>query len=736
MKNEELIYRAIANRGGYATVPELASILSSTPAAVQKNRERGKYTKVRQLTGNGSGRGGKVWQIHISDPHIPDNIKLQYYDFICSLKSSELSTAPGGGAEALSSFPGPSALSFCTVRDRNELAGSARVSVSREVNFDSSPDTSIKRGQCPISGPATFSQLLNEGIEIDIYSSAPEWARKKADKYLQILKASDGMKGGELRDFVSTWNHKHRDFKTSYESVLVARKDYAEQGIAGLLARYGKTSGRTSIKDAWFEYFKSVYLKEGAPSLYSCWINTFGYMRINEPDSEINGFPSPASFLRRLEREIPKDSIYLSRHGREAWNRKYGNFIDRDYSNLKPGECIVGDHAQVDVAVMLPNGKICFPWVTTWRDLKSGKWLGWLFHHEPPNSDHVFQSFYYAVKEWGLPSDIYIDNGRDYRCRDFAGGRKFYKLSLDEIKTTSMVSLLGITPHFSLPRCAQSKTIERDFLKNKEWFSKHMQGYRGGHIKERPERLKLEIKSGHLLTWDEYEQLMDSFIVNVLNKTPSQGKVLHGRSPDEMWEIEHRETKRVSLDALRLFCARTSKSLTIGRNGVLDGEIGFRYWAEWMAGLKGTKVYLRRDVKSYQEAWVFRAQDDEYLGKAYIAETVPALCRTDIEKAKLKDLMARKKQAEKITKTFIEIKDVPSPSEIVTHMAAGVQAVNKLRGYEPREREEVKTTEISNTALDKAIQREQEMLKEGTYDLSMIQPREHKKKIRVFECEK
>ncbi len=583
--------------------------------------------------------------------------------------------------------------------------------------------------------------LVEEDVEAELYARAPEWARRKADKYLMILKATEGLKGEELMSFINEWNQKHPDFKTSYQRVMDARKRYKEQGIAGLLAQYGKRAGKTKIKDEWFEYFKACYLKEGAPSLKSCWLRTLGYAKGQDSSIEVEGFPSAMTFLRRLEREVPEDAIYLARYGREAWNRRYNNYIERDYSIIKAGECWVSDHAQVDVAVINPKtGKPAFPWITAWQDFKTGKWLGWVHHIEAPNSDHVFQSFYDAASKHGLPEDVYIDNGKDYRCRDFAGGRRHHKVKVSQSdKRVSTLMLLKVTPHFSLPYNAQAKTIERDFLKNKEWFSRHMAGYRGGHTKERPEVLKEEIKTGKILQWDEYTRLMDEFILNVLNKMPSQGR-LKGRCPDEVWQEEVTEIRKVSKDALKLFCMRSSKELTIGRNGIYDSEFGVRYWAEWMAGMKGEKVYIRRDIKAYQEAWVFRAKDDEYLGKAVIGEFVaPALAKTEVEKQALKEVIAKKKQAQKVIKAYAQSKEAVDVSQAITHMAAGVEEINRLRGYAPKEREEreeVKIVRLLNTEMDKVVMKDREMQKEGVYDLSAIQPPDRKRpKIALFECD-
>lgn len=584
----------------------------------------------------------------------------------------------------------------------------------------------------------------DKSLELELYSRAPEYNRRKADKYLQILKVSAGLKGSALQNFISQWNVMNPEFQTSYPRIMEIRKIYAEQGISGLLGQYGKKAGASVVQDEWFETFKKYFLKEGAPSLQTCWIITLGETKQKDSSIDIGNFPAAISFQRKLKRDIPESAIYFARYGEEAWNRKYACFIERDYESVTPGECFVSDHAQVDVAVSLPNGKYCFPWVTAWRDFKTSKWLGWLIHPEPPNSDHIFQSFHYAVNDFGLPSYIYVDNGKDYRSRDFAGGRsRSHKLVVDKTKTTAMLGLLGITPIFAIPRNAQAKTIERDFLKNKEWFSKHLKGYRGGNVVERPESLQREIKEGDIIPWQTFRDAMDEYIKDILNEMPSEGKILKGRSPNEAWNAEASERRFVSKEALKLFCMRTSRPVSIMRNGILDSELGVRYWAEWMSGMKGkdTKVYLRRDIKSYQEAWVFRAEDDEYLGRASIGETVAAIVKTDVEKKQLREAMARKKHDKKITKAYAEVKDRPGITEILTSMKTGVQAIkegrNRIAGVADAGKKPMKVYRLNNTGMDEVIRKDARMLKEGTYDLGVMMPPEpvKKRKIALFECD-
>ena len=584
------------------------------------------------------------------------------------------------------------------------------------IKFESLPLTIQKR-------------ILKEDINFTTsYSEAPEWAKSQADKYLSIIKDAENLRGKELKTFIETWNKDNPDSITSYPSVIKMRRRYYSKGLDGLLAQYGNNSGRSLVKNRYYNYFKELYLKEGAPSLRSCWEIKRGFA-IREDGIDKTTFPSHTSFKRRLEKELPEQSIYLARYGESAWNRKFGNYIDRDYSSVICGEVWVSDHAQIDVACLTQDGNVVFPWVTAWRDYKSGKWLGWILQSGNPNSDHIFQSFYYAVNEFGLPKDVIIDNGKDYRSKDFAGGRQF-KVETNQKKTRTMLAELGIEVHFALPYNAQTKPIERDFLKIKELLSKHCVGYRGGNVVERPEKLAKEIKAGKIIPFNEFKEVFDDFVINILNKRPSQGKTLKGLSPDQLFNQEFNEKIRVSNDALKLFCMRTSKNYTIVRNGIKDNELGITYWADWMVSKTRLKVYLRRDIQNYKEAWVFNAENNEFLGKATAVKAVAALHADEISKEAFKEAMAIKKRSLKIAKSYIKQTREISIEEKCANYKAAYASVEKQ--VKP------KVSLIANTKMDKVIQKSKEMESFGKYDLSMFidETKQEEKPLYLYETDK
>ncbi len=585
-----------------------------------------------------------------------------------------------------------------------------------------------------ISSTSIPENLLNlyftkKTAEFETYGDVPQWSKAQAEKYLTIISACSGLRGQKLKDYINAWNRVNPDFKTSYSRFMYMKKRYLSYGFNGLLAQYGHKNCRVQIPDIYYQYFKNIYLVEGAPSLQSCWEQTFGFARKNE-DVNKETFPSGITFKRKLKEEMPEQSIYLARYGYAAWNTRYGNFIDRDYDNIICGKVWVSDHAQIDVACLSPEGDVIFPWVTAWRDYKSGKWLGWLLQYGHPNSDHIFQTFYYAAKGYGLPDSVIIDNGKDYRSKDFAGGRSVMSVDKTQVKTRSMLAELDVRVHFALPYNAQTKPIERDFLKIKELLSKHSVGYRGGNVVERPEKLLGEIKAGKIMPFEKFKTIFDDFIVNILNKRPSTGKNLQGMSPDELFNREFTEKRVASNDALKLFCMRTSRTFTIGRNGIKDNQLGITYWSDWMISKTSLKVYLRRDIENYKEAWVFRADNDEFVGKTTAVRAVAALYANEVSKEEFKEAMANKKRNYKIAKAYIkQIKQIPLEEQCENYKAAYASVEKEAKP---------KITKFANTNMDKVIRKNKEMEAFGQYDLSIFLNEEKKeeKPLYLYETDK
>lgn len=577
---------------------------------------------------------------------------------------------------------------------------------------------------------ATENFATNPDFQTATYEESPDYSRRKAEKYMIILNATEGMYGSELKDWLAVWNEKNPDRQASYPMILRMRKQYAEGGVAALLGQWGRRKGSTKIEESWFETFKSLYLRESRPSLASCWAMTLGSAIQHTPNLNTKDFPCQTSFYRLLTDRIPEDVIYCARYGKSAWYRKHAFFADRDYSGIAAGEVWVSDHAQIDVLVR-DGDKHKAPWLTAWRDAKSGKFLGWNLHLEAPCSDHIFEAFYIAAVNYGLPKHVLIDNGKDYRCRDFAGGRSFdkkIKAECNEIVATPMLKNLGVEPHFAQAYNAQTKPIERDFLKFKTWFAKRFPGYRGGDVVERPEGLQAKVRSGELMEFAELKELLATFIDEIFNNMPSQGKVLKGRTPNQLWAEEFKVKREVRRDALKLFCMRSSEIVTIRRNGIYDSKYEVTYEADWMPGMRGTKVSWRRPPTEMQMIWVFDAATNAYIGDAYLKATVPFFAETVVEKEKLQEQMAQKRRDERRVKEELKKIQEIEPAVQLQWLKTGTDARHNTAV--PVQQNPV--VQIVNSNMDQAVIQRKQIEDRENYGLQGLTPAKTRKPTPIF----
>lgn len=609
------------------------------------------------------------------------------------------------------------------------------------------------------------------------FAEAPEYNRQLAEKWTVIFEATKGLKGKALAAFIAKWNAANPSLKVTERSVRRKRAEFEKHGAVALLGKYGATARMThafsssrvdeelkaqqdKILEGCFDVFKRTYLTEGGPSIHECWRVAFGYwMRQGGGGPELfdgRRFPGEATFVRRLRNEASEGAIYHAREGYEKWNRKYGRFVDRTYDDIAPGEVLVLDHAQLDVAVLEPaifilagfdeasirraldSKKPCFPWISAASDLRTGKMTGWCLHTEAPNSDHVGLSLKHSISRHGVPRLIYIDNGKDYQSMDISGGSpRKARFQLDEAKTRSLVGSLGIEVKFALPFNPQAKSIERNFLRIKNSFSRFCIGYRGGNVVERPEKLQGEIDRLQIMRWPEFVEVFEKFLVDVLDNQPVAGKHLHGRSPSQAWAEFSKDARYIPAmipneSALALYTMRVSRSKRIARNGFYDPQLEMHYWCEEMAAHKGRKVFLRRDPRKWQTAFVFDDATGGFLWTAELVNPVPAIAETDLDRERVRDAIRAKNADAKRARKAGYGGARMSTSEIIELQAAANAALAPM----PDQTEPVRMIRAAGMGED-VLSAVADARREGKCDLGLIAPDvpAPKKKYVLFESD-
>ncbi len=489
--------------------------------------------------------------------------------------------------------------------------------------------------------------LLNQPQE-NIFETYPESSREEAHKKLQIieqwrtfLRRNEGKKVELTDKFVELWNASNKQDNLSRPTLYRWDKAYRENGLPGLCPEWGSRKGITKMDDDAWEFFKYIFLDQSRKTIARCY--DLLEMKAGEMGWTI---PSLRQVQRLVKQRIPEPVLIFYREGVKAYTDSCEPYIMRDYDSIVPNQLWVSDHNQLDLAVRGPNGKPAFPWATVWMDARSRKMVGWLLSFGP-NQDTILASFRRGVLKYGVPKEILIDNGKDYRSKAFAGGRESgVRVEVNEPQVKGLISHFDIVPHFAIPYNAKSKHIERSFRTIREWFSSWFKSYRGANIMERPERLNKILKNpDKLMTIEELAELYEEFIENIYNCHEHEGAGMDGKSPDEIYYSKLQTKRTTSEDSLKLLMMKTTEARVVQRNGIRLFDHWF--WNEEISMLQGQKVYARYDQEELGKIYVFDL-NDRFLCQAENKELVVwGATQEDYRKAN-----SEKKRVKSLTKSY------------------------------------------------------------------------------------
>ena len=85
-------------------------------------------------------------------------------------------------------------------------------------------------------------------------------------------------------------------------------------------------------------------------------------------------------------------------------------YVQRDYGSIDSNEWWTSDYHTLDMMVRDDRtGEVFRPHVVVWLDIRSRKFLAWRVRRSS-DSDGVVLAFKDAVKTYGIPSNVYLDN--------------------------------------------------------------------------------------------------------------------------------------------------------------------------------------------------------------------------------------------------------------------------------------------------------------------------------------
>ena len=116
--------------------------------------------------------------------------------------------------------------------------------------------------------------------------------------------------------------------------------------------------------------------------------------------------------------------------------------------------------------------------------------MSWGLRFESPAGNQVMSVFCRGVERHGSPERLYLDNGKDFRMRRFAGGRSRPAAQGERIVEPAavepMLEMLGVEVTWALPYNAKAKIVEPFFRILSERFDKTFETYLGSKPERRP----------------------------------------------------------------------------------------------------------------------------------------------------------------------------------------------------------------------------------------------------------
>ncbi len=474
----------------------------------------------------------------------------------------------------------------------------------RQRREDGQPDAKLEK---------IFPVITAEEMTMDERQEVARWKSILAE--WDVYRSQGGPRAERDKEFLSYISRKYPEMAFSVRTLQRRRKDYLEHGETALIDRRGKHENhKKAIPDEVFSVFMGFYLDESRKSIRKCKSLTESWLK-HEGKAELLPLASDQTFTREIMRSIPPAARVLCREGMKKCTDTMLPYIRRTYEDLNSNDIWVCDNHTFDVFVN--DGRHEKPirvYLTAFQDVRSRKFMGW-YVTLSPSSSATLAALRRGIEAYGIPRRILSDNGREFLTFDIGGRgfRRTKKASEGEHEVPTILDHLGIEFRTAMVRNARAKIIERAFLDVKNEFSKMFEGYTGGTVAERPERLKKTGKDADNFTLlPEFIEYVYRYITGIFNKHPHTGVGMGGKSPDRVYAACLTEQRVATAEQLNLMMLRSTRMQKVGRDGVrleLFGQKLYFNSHELNFYHIGRKVYVRYDPDDLAEVRVYDDRD-------------------------------------------------------------------------------------------------------------------------------
>ena len=490
------------------------------------------------------------------------------------------------------------------------------------------------------------------------------WWLKTVDDWQRYRSKYPGSKAEADDRFIALCAKTDPEHEFSIDTLYRRWKSIKQNDLDGLIDKRGKwKKGKSDIQPEAWDAFLYFYLQEAQHPMMKCYEYMKLLMREEHPDL-VADIPSYTTFTRRVKSDIPEAVEVLGREGQKAFRDRCAPYIRRTYEGMASNEWWIADNHTFDVITQGDNGQRHRLYLTAFFDARSGIFTG-CYVTLNPSSQATLIALRKGILKYGIPENIYVDNGREFLTFDIGGlghRKKKPKDGQERFEPPPVFERLGIKMTNAIVRNAKAKIIERRFRDVKDHLSRLFDTYTGGNVLEKPERLKGVLKNGEIpldsTSTETVEELLDWYF----NQQPYGGEVVADRGkPRQQVYNENLHTRRVAgAEDLNLMLMRSARPQKVTRRGVHLDIAGQRldYWNDDMLmNLLGKQVYFRYDPDDLSEVRVYDLED-RYIMTVPVDNT--AVLTYGASREDVKEAMGKVRRMERLTKEALKVSAYPA----------------------------------------------------------------------------
>ena len=455
--------------------------------------------------------------------------------------------------------------------------------------------------------------------------------------------------------FITKMKLEHPDISISTD-ILYRKYRYLKEGnLKGLIDKRGKAKkGNTKIDEEVWEVFLSFYLDQAKHPQKRCYEYTKLYLKEQDRFELVENMPAYCTFTRHIKSDVSDAIKTLGRDGEKAFDDRCAPYIRREYDNMQSNDYWIGDNHTIDVIVGDGEKKIRL-YLTAFMDARSGI-MTCIYITDTPSSQASIYSLRRGIKKYGIPKNVYLDNGREFLTFDFGGLGHRAKKNDERFNPPPILERLGIKMVNARVRNAKAKIIERRFLDFKNAISRLFATYTGGSVSEKPEILKVELKNGNIPDKQEFIRDIEELIENYLNYEVYNGSVEADRGMRKIDVYNKNLHTKITAteEQLNLMMLRSTRKQKVTRRGVRLNIAGTRidyFNNELIMQLLNKEVYLRYDPDDLSKVRIYDL-DDRYIMEVEADNT--AVLEYGASKEEIKEAMAKTRSVKKATKKALQ----------------------------------------------------------------------------------